>query len=327
MIPARLLLLIFLIVTLVRPVWGQTDPAVTDTLDWRQYYPLEVGNVWQYHGVIDISNYIVEEWYETWEITGDTLFDTRTYAIMEITCDSIFADPTYPFFTPTCNRAKRKQVFLRYDEDLANIVERVIAPPGEELWFYYDFHLDAPFESHEPSGQGLGYTYWYAYQDQFRMYNSLEWTYATVKSISVESAVPGGIFFAHGIGFIGRSFSEGGGEHFRLVFARVEGQEYGEAVRLGIGRHDQTAERRRIRVHPNPSQGRFVLTYQIESPGRVEVRLLDVLGREIAAWDLGLKFRATHQESISAERISSGVYLVVVTVDDRVEASRPVVIQ
>lgn len=325
--PFRLLLPLILLVIPARPTWGQTDSVIPDTLDWRLYFPLEIGNVWQYHGVTDFSNYVVEEWYETWEVTGDTLIGTQTYAIMDITCDSIFADPTYPLFTPTCNPTERKRIFLRYDEDLANIVERVIDPLGEELWFYYDFHLDAPFDYEEPSGQGLGYTYWYGRQDEFRMYNSLEWTYATVKSISVESAVPGGISFAHGIGFIRRSFSEGGGEHFRLAYARVTGQEYGTAVRLEIERHDQTAERQRINVYPNPSHGHFVLTYQISRPGTVEMRLLDVLGREIAEWGLGFKYPATHQDSISAEGISSGVYLVVVTLDNRVEVSRPVVIQ
>jgi hypothetical protein len=51
--------------------FGDTD-AVHDTLDWRGYFPLEVGNVWQYDVEVWQGSFgTIGEWIEQWEIVGD----------------------------------------------------------------------------------------------------------------------------------------------------------------------------------------------------------------------------------------------------------------
>ena len=54
---------------------GQDTPVVDDTLDWQRYYPLEVGNFWEYGGLNQFTSTIV----------GDTLaktIDTSSGAIL-----------------------------------------------------------------------------------------------------------------------------------------------------------------------------------------------------------------------------------------------------
>lgn len=50
-------------------IWAQATP---DTLDWRQYYPLQTGNKWEYL----IDNFpLPDVSYESIEIVGDTLLN------------------------------------------------------------------------------------------------------------------------------------------------------------------------------------------------------------------------------------------------------------
>jgi hypothetical protein len=69
------------------------------------------------------------------------------------------------------------------------------------------------------------------------------------------------------------------------------------------------------RVHPNPVTGGPVVSFTLESPGDVTLRVIDVLGREIARKEIGGLAPGIHMEAFSASArdgrpLPAGVYWI-----------------
>jgi hypothetical protein len=73
----RILLICALSPFLVQAAAGQNPPdsVVVDTLDWRRYYPLEIGNTWEYTGIDGAPNQLIRT------IVGDTVANGYRYFV------------------------------------------------------------------------------------------------------------------------------------------------------------------------------------------------------------------------------------------------------
>lgn len=118
---------------------SQTDDACPDTTTWQRYFPLEVGNIWQYR------QHFIEESEEhwSWAITGQVETGGQVYFELE-RCDATANGGA------TCDAP----VLLRYDDDHAMIVRR--EEDGEEVWWdELPCGMDADFnEPYECTGPG-----------------------------------------------------------------------------------------------------------------------------------------------------------------------------
>ncbi|MEM6648219.1 MAG: hypothetical protein AAF730_18405 [Bacteroidota bacterium] len=115
-----------------------TSPIVADTLDWKRYYPLEIGNTWTYGG---LNAYVAT-------ITADTLVNNRRYYIRR---DSVLAVGTLGPFIHT--------FYVRYDTTARTVVTvprleaDTLALPLPRTYRQAEwpdhlayFHMDAPFQ-------------------------------------------------------------------------------------------------------------------------------------------------------------------------------------
>ena len=116
--------------------FGQETP-VPDTLDWRRYFPMEVGNQWHY----EISSLFpipqIRSPFFRWRIVSDSLVEDQMYFLF----DSCTYDET---LSPNdCLEG-----LLRYDTTHANVVMRRTLDDGQmrDEWFGgVPCGLDAPF--------------------------------------------------------------------------------------------------------------------------------------------------------------------------------------
>jgi len=61
--------------------------------------------------------------------------------------------------------------------------------------------------------------------------------------------------------------------------------------------------------YPNPFNPSTVISYQLASAGRVDLRVFDVLGREVAVLVSGAQSSGTHSVNFNGSALASGVYL------------------
>jgi hypothetical protein len=73
---------------------------------------------------------------------------------------------------------------------------------------------------------------------------------------------------------------------------------------------------------PNPFRGTTALTYALPRVGQVALAVVDVLGREVAVLDAGLRTAGEHPAVFDATALPAGVYTVRLTVDGAVVATR-----
>ncbi|MEP0546643.1 MAG: T9SS type A sorting domain-containing protein [Rhodothermales bacterium] len=115
---------------------AQTDDACPDTTDWHRYFPLEVGNIWQYEDGRMTGEPVT---FSSWAIVGQTEVAGQAYFEFE-QCDeaadgsAVCADP----------------LLLRYDEEHELIVRRT--DDGDAWWDVLPCRLGTPFNT----GGGLG---------------------------------------------------------------------------------------------------------------------------------------------------------------------------
>ncbi len=292
-----------------------------DTVDWRGYMPLAVGNMWQHAFETWSGSFgTVGEWIEEWKIAADSVIDSRSYFQLEVRCDTVSSWPG--LFTHSCDPAELDRRFVRYDDSAANLMEYVEESGEERYFFQYDFRLDAPFylETDSPGGMAAGYAY---YPGGEMMTIGDERVDAVQKHVSVYSAVPGGFTFAHGIGLVASGFSEGGGTKHELTYARVGEHTYGTFQTVNTER--LAVAEVSLQVYPNPAADDLRLAFSLSQPGEVRVLFYDMLGRRVHELRPGRRPLGENRLSLDVRNLSSGPYMIVLEVDGRAAARRAIV--
>ena len=81
-----------------------------------------------------------------------------------------------------------------------------------------------------------------------------------------------------------------------------------------------------LRVWPNPARGVATAAYALLAPSRVRVSLLDVLGREVAVAEDGVRPAGPHRARLDTAGLPAGLYVVRLAVDGQVQSSQPVTV-
>ena len=104
-----------------------------------------------------------------------------------------------------------------------------------------------------------------------------------------------------------------------LQWAHVDGQIYGTPV---AAEADPRSPGLTLRVRPNPSPGPFTMQYELPSPARVYLEVVDALGREVRAVDVGARPAGTSADAVDLSGLAPGVYTVRLTAGEAVETAR-----
>lgn len=292
------LLLLLLLVALAPPASAQEqarcstggslspDSAVApDTTDWRRYFPLAVGNAWEYRQTSSQSRGTS---YFYVEVASDTTVNEITYYRTR----SRYRGSTYLAYDTT------RHIVVGTDTlggKLAN------ADPT------YDAFMDAPPDLQSGS----------AYRSGISIGDSS--VTAPIKEFGdLGGCYPTGSRFAKDIGpILYTADGWGTGLIFKeeLIYAKVGERIYGERA-TGTGRESPDLPAgKKIKIealYPNPTRARTRLRFVAAQPQRVEIYLYDAMGRKLRQVR-DQRYGAGKQEiTFAAGDLTAGVYYVTV---------------
>lgn len=242
-----------------------------DTLDFRGYFPLAVGNEWEYRV----------------DITGPFGFpagsESIRYRVVSATPGPAGDRFALAMYRSTGSGVSRDTVSVRYDEATASVLGLYTTPqngPYETPVPFFACNLGLAFEA---TRSVPGCQFFYARQAEVDLF-SLTGSSAPIMAKHIEGYAFG-FDAVHGLGFVGGGGGcepcippNDGRESWMLTFARVGGRTYGTAF---VGAEAPSAAAPSVlRVSPNPARGPVAVTVAAAQPVRVAV--FDALGREVA---------------------------------------------
>ncbi len=273
---------------------GGGDPVPDTTAPWR-YFPLHVGNAWEYYNYATGGRYRVDVlgeetinglhyflWRErTYDAGGNA---TGTWGPRPVRFDTTTATPRYLTFVDT------------------------------EQWMV-PCPLDAPFNSEiacpewEPTYEvGGGYDGLLAFGGEFPG-TGTDTVRTAVKTYY--SYHPGHTYdyrYAADIGFV---FGDDGYASGGIYYAKVDGVEYGQPF-YPVASEDGVpeVEALTLSVYPNPFRERLTVAFEVTRPGPVVVEVVDVLGRVVRRRDLGAVPAGRREVALGGEGLPAGLYVV-----------------
>jgi hypothetical protein len=257
---------------------------MSDTTSAWRYFPLEVGNVWEY------VSYGFQQGSFRAEIVGDTMI-AGTHYFLEATATYSGGELGPYSSTP-----------VRFDTTTANVFARMEGGM-EVVWQLSLFcSLDAPFGAVDclngPVEIGGGY------DEEFALIGGQILSDVGLKSFRDVTRS----YFIAGIGWVGYDLlAEPGGT--RLSYARINGVEYGEPFPVATeGAPESVAVA--LAVFPNPSRGTAAVGFTLDRPQRVTLAVYDVLGRRVLAHDLGAQPAGEATHGLDVASLPVGVYVV-----------------
>lgn len=273
---------------------AQVTP-LADTLDWRSYYPLQVGNVWEYQHMEEPPTDFSRE-----SVVGDTLANGWQYFKIR---HERFNDDLGGLFSS-------RVFYVRYDstgtvvsfDDVTEDTTRE-RRPGGAIHPSYDLRSAFGDTVRSSSGEIL---YW------------TEGGYASALEISGHSYEVAALkrfvsltwweSYASGIGLLG-----GGnlwGRH--LIYARVAGKDYGSS-RIDTGIESNPGEASTalsMQIYPVPATEQVRVDLALGRSGSVSWELFTVAGQRLWHHQSGWLVAGTHQKRINTSGLASGVYVV-----------------
>jgi hypothetical protein len=289
--------------------------AIPDTTAPWTYYPLGLGDVWQY--TVAIENRFGHHY--TYALTRevvaiDTVFG-RVYARLLTVAMNVPQMPEPP--------PDSLMVRARFDTIAARPIWRSGMLPENR----YECRLDEAFPVEPDTTRSIACDAWAATVAGGYSLPLPHGGVATQKIVDVDHALDltDSTTFASGIGVIARrwTYKVHGWETHLLAYARVAGIEYGTPI---VAAEPPPAGRRPLSVAPNPTDGRAVVSFHLASAGLVRVTLHDVLGRELLVAYDGWLSAGDHRMPVEAAGLPPGVYLVRGVVD-AIGTSVPVVVR
>lgn len=279
------------------PTALQAQPT-PDTTDWRGYYPIQVGNAWEYQTTNPL---VTDTTYRLVEMIRDTTIDGRAYTVERHRLYIGSRDQQVP----------AGYVYVRYDTTAATVraihrlADGTLTP--EEPYYACDF--SAPFDSMISCPMGaLAVSGWYLPGGAALYTIGADPIHPTTEKSFFTLGT--GHRFLHGIGLVSWS---GDGDPWTTVwpsFARVGGIEYGRRVVATTAEPDfhRPAGLRIAAAYPNPFSEDALIAYETEAPGPLTVTLYDALGRRIHRETLGARGAGKHVYRLTDSGWPAGVY-------------------
>ncbi len=257
---------LFLTVFVCAPMAAQEDP-VPDTLDYRLYYPLEVGNVWEYKVII----FPGETYYLRREVIRDTTIQGRLY-FAEQRWESHFEEPWIP----------SGQSLLRYD-DATTRLYRWSGPSQVDV--IHTCPLGADFGSTVDCFEiGQKEETVYGGYGGSVLFDTGPVPVAATKTFAGIADPPGIPLYASGIGDYFLQLDIGSSKR-KIEYARIAGVEYGVPipVRTESDSPELTSGPSSIDVAPNPFTSEVRLRVRYAIPQQLDIEVFDIVGRRVYA--------------------------------------------
>ncbi|MEM1043760.1 MAG: T9SS type A sorting domain-containing protein [Bacteroidota bacterium] len=274
------------------PALAQTP----NTTSAERYFPLEVGNVWEYEGFDLIGEKPI---YQRRTITRDTLVAGQRYfrydrAVLNEEGDVV---------------GSLGALYVRFDTLATAIRVLEDVPPFDIL---PNCALGEDFSSGGVCEVSSDLTCEAIYGGDYDVPITIgaETVTASAKSVDTQGCELDSLFVAD-IGFT-QFFTFGA--NFALRYARVGGAEYGEPFAV-VTESGPDTPALALSVYPTPSSGSVTASLSLDEAQQVRFAVYDVLGRRVLSGDLGARPAGEAQHGLDAARLPAGVYLVRLTGD------------
>ena len=290
---------IALLLFLSLPAFAQTPDT---TSAWR-YFPLEVGNVWEYEVYEETCDFdgncsdALLTGYVQRAVVGEVLVEGRSYVeVLERR------------FTPEEEEASADRRLVRFDTLAARSMWR--SDTGDDAWpGFFSCRLDTPFGENAVCSE-IQFSTAGGYEESV-VINGDAFT-GTVKSYV---SFVGRYDFVADVGVVKTIFG-GGAPAFTswhdASFVRVDDVEYGTR-RFGDPVASESVPKpaaAALTVFPNPLLGTATVRFTLDRPQRVTLAVYDVLGRRVLARDLGVQSAGEATHRLDVGPLPSGVYVV-----------------
>jgi len=303
-VPFCLLLLLGLLVVGVRPTQAQPecpfteDDAVADTLDPTGYYPLEVGNVWEY--VVMDGAFLDDPRRE--RVIADTLIEDMIFYKLKTT---VFDYEHSQEITDSTTRF-----------EYVAVVDSGMVEWRNGSQSFVETRFNQPFDScYEVDGVGLVVVSG-GYEATFSIEEEGEETFLELPATKVFESTFAAEEYGHGIGML-----IGVGDpsvRAELTYAKVGDNEFGTSldslftIRVSTDQSSSVPPFHiNLESYPNPSSETVHISFSIPETGTVTLTLVDLIGRTIAhpIRDENLPV-GTHTAVWKAGSAPSGMYAV-----------------
>ena len=292
---------VLLLAVLAVPASAQ---EVLDSTRAERYFPLHVGNVWEYEGVSGLDNSPV---YERRSIVKDTTIYGRRYVRYEQ--EELNAEGKV--------LALRSASYLRFD-DIVSEIRR--GSPGDIP--PYDVLSDLPldlnfFSLTEVEGCELVVTG--GFDRDLLVGNEIVQT--TVKTIDTQNCEVQSTFAA-GIGLASVRTAMAS---YDLRYALVEGTEFGTTVGTAVAAPPTAASHPVLTVFPNPTRGDASVRLYLDAAQSVRLFLYDALGRRVSVQELGQQRAGATTHTLDTTTLPAGRYVIQLDGDKKATTSIQIV--
>lgn len=293
-----------------------------DSLEYAlSFYPLHIDNQWDYyhdgHGLIPPVKS-----YKIFQVTGDTLIQGQTYQIIHQRrwYEEFWVDPgvwvfTYELYTYERVDSATANVYAwaaRFDSPREVLIDSLLADEPTELPAYrmiYNSHYDYDIMVNDE-----------LLTDLVHIENAdLFGTEHQVRTFIQDGLNMLGYKLADGLGIVALHLG-GGGFNSRLVYARINGEEFGERIFTNL---DEPKTRPlTVNLHPNypnPFNPSTTLRYDLDEPGTVRLEVYDLTGRRVALLVDGPAPAGRHTAVFNAAGLASGFYIARLTAGGTVQ--------
>lgn len=299
---------------------SQDATAVADTLDWHRYYPLAVGNVWEFR-VAEGEPLLIHD------IISDSLANDRTYYVMQRTSwDSGF------FGAPTDGLSilSRDTVFVRYVDaggvmivdspDVDSLATPMDTPFVDGIRGYYDLRVDFGDSVQVSSSPDFFYQVTGGYDQPVDISGQ------TYHPPALKNFDGGLIWEGYAID-IGLLYSQNLWGP-RLTYASVDGTEYGIS-RNPVHTSVESVLPANLQLDgpfPNPTRGSATFLISVRRAGPVELEAFDMLGRRI--WRSRISAAGSDRQpvDIAVDNWPTGTYFVRLSTEGGQSISRSITV-
>ncbi len=300
---------LFLLTVLAAPAFAQGG-IVPDTTAPERYFPLQVGNVWEYDdwqiGIFPFPPMHVG--YERWVVTGEADVGGEAYAVLSVSS-----------FASNGARGPVRTRYVRFDTSRAVVLER--SGEDEGVFEFLPCELDTPFFPVSECTESAGGAYVYGVGHGQGVLD-------VTTSVKRFDRIGASYYVAAGIGFVRQAGSDlKGGRDLTLLYARVAGRRHGTPVPVlpvvvSTG-PDAASPALALRAAPNPPSGLTTLSLAMPAGGVVTVDAFDTLGRRVYHSTPSLA-TGTHALDLDTSAWAPGLYVVRATAGGTTAATRVV---
>ncbi|MCF8239867.1 MAG: T9SS type A sorting domain-containing protein [Melioribacteraceae bacterium] len=259
--------------------------------DTLSYFPLQVGNLWQYYQPHNGDYFQVEV------LSEDTSAEESSIIYL---VKIRYAEIPHKVFINDLNT-----IYWKTSSDSSWSIKYKFNAAIGEAWISNSFHQ---------------YYTVYKGQDEDILFGQNVETKEFWLTDHPQTTLPlAAEWLAKGFGLYKSEFEVGA---TLLIGCIIDGIRYGTIVEVEENNNEEIINTYQLKNYPNPFNGQTQIYYSIPSKGEITIKVYNSLGQEIEELYRGFKTKGSYTINWKPDNITSGVYFVVLQTSSQVKTNK-----